>query len=87
MNLKKYLRYETQVFSQVASVATLKKFRLNSTLYFQGGTRTHFFETKNRVQIKDEIVIIHKIPLCNGNCPITDPITEMRVEHTVVPGL
>ena len=28
-------------------------------------------------------VIINKTPLPNGNCPITDPITEMRVAHTV----
>ena len=29
------------------------------------------------------IVIINKTPLRNGNCPITDPITEMGVAHTM----
>ena len=29
------------------------------------------------------IVIINKTPLRNGNCPITDPITEKGVAHTV----
>ena len=29
------------------------------------------------------IVIINRTPLPNGNCPITDPITEMGVAHTV----
>ena len=28
-------------------------------------------------------VITNKTPLRNGNCPITDPITEMGVAHTV----
>ena len=29
------------------------------------------------------IAIINKTPLRNGNCPITDPIAEMGVAHTV----
>jgi hypothetical protein len=29
------------------------------------------------------VVITNKIPLHNENCPITDPITEMGVAHTV----
>ena len=29
------------------------------------------------------LVITNKIPLRNGNCPITDPITEIGVAHTV----
>ena len=29
------------------------------------------------------IAIINKTPLPNGNCPITDPIAEMGVAHTV----
>jgi hypothetical protein len=29
--------------------------------------------------------IISKTPLCNGNCPITNLITEMGVAHTVGP--
>ena len=33
-------------------VATLKKFRLNSTLFFQGCKSSHLFKTKNRVHIK-----------------------------------
>jgi hypothetical protein len=31
------------------------------------------------------IAIINKTPLRNGNCPITDPIAEMGVAHTVGP--
>ena len=31
------------------------------------------------------IAIINKTPLRNENCPITDPIAEMGVAHTVWP--
>ena len=29
------------------------------------------------------ILIINKTPLCNGNCPIMDPITKMGIAHTM----
>ena len=29
------------------------------------------------------IAIINKTPMCNGNCPITNLITEMRVADTM----
>ena len=41
--------------SAFSQVATLKKFRLNSTLFFQVGKSTHLFKTKNRVQIKGQL--------------------------------
>jgi hypothetical protein len=66
MNLKKYWVAATQIFfwagahffliylrnPAFSQLATLKKFRLNSTLLFQGNKSTNLFKTKNRVQNK-----------------------------------